>query len=307
MDHPTAAWEWGHLYSYLDRDTMMKPVWEHMGQDNFNVGYMPAQSQAFLTPSWRQGIIPATAVMAIFLLANALLRHLAADACKGFDGEQRFILASHAAFCLIFGTIFIPLTVIVLQLLFGPNTMAVLQQQHWFIFGCIQTLLLLYVVEGCVRSVVSVNWLLVVHHNLYCALTLMASAGNTVLAVKVALIILTFATHEFALYGALVLRRLQAPPALTRAVLAGGLAFYLVTRLAQIGILLPLFAGGYHHIAPHSRAIYWIMLCLSFVLMCIQFYTFKIYHHVWCSLRSTSKQQSAQCADHCVPDAAAVV
>ena len=49
------------------------------------------------------------------------------------------------------------------------------------------------------------------------------------------LLIDLFATYEFLLYAALVMRRLQAPVARTRTVLVAGVWLYGVTRLIQVG------------------------------------------------------------------------
>ena len=63
------------------------------------------------------------------------------------------------------------------------------------------------------------------------ALKLTASALR---GLQVVLLIDLFATYEFLLYAALVMRRLQAPVARTRVVLVAGVWLYGATRLIQV-------------------------------------------------------------------------
>jgi hypothetical protein len=77
-----------------------------------------------------------------------------------------------------------------------------------------------------------------------------------------------FATYEFMLYAALVMRRLQAPPARTRAVLVAGVWLYGVTRLVQLAALGTLFVGSLARLGGECQ--YWLLLAVTTVLMVVQ-------------------------------------
>lgn len=82
------------------------------------------------------------------------------------------------------------------------------------------------------------------------------------------LLIDLFATYEFLLYAALVMRRLQAPTARTRAVLVAGVWLYGLTRLVQLAALGTLFVGSVGRLGGECQ--YWLLLAVTTVLMLVQ-------------------------------------
>ena len=85
---------------------------------------------------------------------------------------------------------------------------------------------------------------------------------------QVVLLIDLFATYEFLLYAALVMRRLQAPTARTRAVLVAGVWLYGLTRLVQLAALGTLFVGSVGRLGGECQ--YWLLLAVTTVLMLVQ-------------------------------------
>lgn len=142
--------------------------------------------------------------------------------------------------------------------------------------------------SGCIRMVIRPNAVLLVHHIMYFVLTLVSISSQSVLVWKAGMVIDLFATYEFGLYIALLLRRLGAPIGRTRSAMGFGLGIYAVTRVVQFMILWLLFVDGYGLILSR-KGWYWLELSLVIPLVCIQFYTFYIYGMMWQGLRASGK------------------
>ena len=137
-----------------------------------------------------------------------------------------------------------------------------------------------------------INWFLFVHHIMFCIFLVLAFQSQSIFVVKVDLIVSCFATYEFLLYACLISRRVFLLKSAFSPLLVSGLAFYFLTRLVQIVLLVGLFVLSYDSMRATQKtiALYWVSMVLCLALVVLQSYTFVIYHGIW---KSTTAKTDA--------------
>ena len=128
---------------------------------------------------------------------------------------------------------------------------------------------------------------------MFCTFLVLAFQSESIFVIKVDLIVSCFATYEFLLYATLISRRVQALQSAFNSLLVTGIVFYLLTRLAQLALLIGLFVLSYRPMQASSKteALYWVSMALCVALMLLQSYTLVIYHSIW---KRTNRQLLCQ-------------
>ena len=111
----------------------------------------------------------------------------------------------------------------------------------------------------------------------------LAFQAESIFAVKFGGIFSCFATYEFLLYAALIVRRTKLSKWWFYALTTVGIAFYFLTRLIQLVLLIGLFVLSYEPMRNTQKniALWWVCLMLCVVLNMLQMYTFVIYRGIW--------------------------
>ena len=150
------------------------------------------------------------------------------------------------------------------------------------------------ILQGAFRAVLRINHFLFVHHLMFCTIIVFAFQAESIFIVKVGMITSCFATYEFPLYAALIVRRTQLLKHCFVFLIISGLSFYLLTRLVQVILLIGLFTLSYRPMRNTQRniALYWVSLVLSVFLVVLQMYTFLIYKRIWAKTSKSYKQQT---------------
>ena len=141
----------------------------------------------------------------------------------------------------------------------------------------------MHVLQGAFRAVLRINWFLFVHHLVFCTIIVLAFQAESIFAVKFGGIVSCFATYEFLLYAALIVRRTRLLKGLFYVLTSVGLAFYFLTRLVQLVLLIGLFVLSYEPMRNTQKniALWWVCLMLCVMLTILQMYTFVIYRGIW--------------------------
>lgn len=213
-----------------------------------------------------------------FIAHHGLLMPFSAE-YRGLPAAERLVVCEHAVYVFVFGVSLIPQTLLAFTALFKAWTGWYLQSaQLAALFGIfIASRAVLYAVEASVRSVIKWSWLLLVHHQLFFLIVLLAMWGRNATAAGLGVVLDLFACHEAPLYAALVSYRLRWPPRFTQAVLRFAVVWYLLTRIFQtvvLGYMIVGFAGmpGVKHTPAFI-----VTAVLCGVLTVIQAYTLVIY------------------------------
>ena len=142
------------------------------------------------------------------------------------------------------------------------------------------------------------NAFLIVHHIMFCTLSVLTFQPKSLFIFKVTILLSLFATYEFLLYAALIARRVPSLHKCFRLLMILGLGFYAMTRLVQIVLLIGLFVlnfGDMSHTSENS-ALYWVGMMMTIALVVLQLYTFVIYRAIWRS--TTGRRQTTQLKSH---------
>lgn len=148
--------------------------------------------------------------------------------------------------------------------------------------------------QGACRAVIHINYFLVLHHVMFCTLSVLAFQAENLFMVKICITTSCFATYEVLLYAALISRKVQALCRYFQCLTVLGLTLYGITRLLQTAILISLFVYGFNPMSHTSRnsALYWVGLCMCTALSALQLYTFVIYKAIWQSTKAKAAMHS---------------
>ena len=149
-------------------------------------------------------------------------------------------------------------------------------------------------VQGACRAVIHINYFLVLHHVMFCTLSVLAFQAENLFMIKICIITSCFATYEVLLYAALISRKVQALRRYFKCLTVLGVTLYGITRLFQAAILISLFVYGFKPMSHTVRnsALYWVGLCMCTALSALQLYTFVIYRAIWQSTTAKTAMHS---------------
>ena len=136
-----------------------------------------------------------------------------------------------------------------------------------------------------------INRFLILHHLMFCTLTVLAFQSQSVFLLKLDIIVSVFATYEFGLYAALLSRKMASIRFMFEPLVFVGVGFYLLTRLVQAALLVGLFVLGYSPMRRSKKniALYWVGMFMCVALVMLQMYTFVIYYAIWSKDRLKAK------------------
>jgi hypothetical protein len=240
-------------------------------------------------------VIINTAPLFIFLHA-AVLTPLS-PVYRSLSSADQLIACQHSVYAVLFSLSLIPQTALAFIALFKAWTGDYFVSSHLTIlFGLfLASRAMLYLAEACVRGVVKRSWLLIVHHQLFFLIVVMAVWTQNTAVLGIGVVLDLFACHEAPLYVALLAYRLRWNQAFTRVILQVACGWYILTRLFQtvvISYMIYAFAG----MSAIRYAPEFILTALLFgAFTVIQAYTLVIYYAIYkrvCSGRSASPSQS---------------
>ncbi|KAF5843901.1 hypothetical protein DUNSADRAFT_23 [Dunaliella salina] len=193
------------------------------------------------------------------------------------DASQALITTTHMAFFILYICQVGPYTYYTLRIIFGPRIVQTFYDHFEFLFWCIVSKGMMYVVEGCSRSVIRVNTFLVFHHIMWGIFVVVASTQKSIFAIKLAFVLDILAVWEVPLYLFLVLKRLKAPLILVDTCAFFGLSLFGITRIAQLIFIIAFFVMGAERMLHEDPSTWGAELALSTILVVLQTYLFVIY------------------------------
>ena len=165
---------------------------------------------------------------------------------------------------------------------------------------------------GC-RSVVDVDYFLILHHLVQCAFPVLAFQSQSPFVLKLTTVISCFASYEFLLHAALICSKMPVLRKWFRWLTIIGLVLYIATRLLQTFFIVLLFVAGYKpmntsqtvavtaklngstasiEVPGHSAktiAVYWIALFMCIVITAQQMWKLVIYRNLWRSTTAAAR------------------
>jgi hypothetical protein len=273
-------WAWANLLQFgaimqeMPGDEI-QPVWEHVVGSTF-AKFM------FLVIILMPPLF--------FAAHRACLRPWSA-AYRALSAAEQLVVTEHCVYIFVFGVSLLPQTILALTSLFKAWTGWYLDSaQIGALLGVfVASRTVLYAVEASVRSVVKWSWLLIVHHQLFFLIVLLALWGRNAAVAGLGLVLDLGAVHEVPLYVGLVSYRLRWPARFTRGVLRGAMVWYVLTRVLQTVILLYMIVGFGGMPAVRQTPEFIVVAVLCGLLTMIQAYTIVIY-------RAVERKVSAQLA-----------
>jgi hypothetical protein len=222
---------------------------------------------------------------------------------RALPGQDRMVVCQHGVYAVVFGLSLIPQTILTCTALFKAWTGEYLvTRQLAAVCGVFMaSRVVLYVIEGSIRSVIKFSWLLIVHHQLFFVIIVMAFWTTNTVLVGIGIVLDLFACHEAPLYVALVSYRLRWPAPVTRALLWVACGWYCATRVFQTVAVVYMIAGFARMSAINTRPEFIVTVIIFGALTVIQVYTLVIYHAMYRKVRAKA------CLDlvpHCASDAA---
>lgn len=151
--------------------------------------------------------------------------------------------------------------------------------------------------QGGCRSVVDVDYFLVLHHTVQSAFPVLAFQSQSPFALKLTVVISCFASYEFLLHAALICSSMPVLRRYFRWLTILGLGLYGATRFLQTFLLVVLFKVGFGPmntskatlaLPGHTKAtiaVYWISMFMCIVITAQQLWKLVLYRNLW---RSTT-------------------
>lgn len=224
-----------------------------------------------------------------FLVMHRVM--LCSSTYRDLQGQDRMIVCQHSVYATVFGLSMIPQTVLFCIAMFKGWTGDYLaSRQFTALCGIFMaTRAIMYLIEGSVRSVIKWSWLLVVHHELFFLIIVMALWTTNTAVLGIGLVLDVFACHEAPLYVALVAYRLRWPASMTQALMWFACVWYLITRVFQTILVFCMVVGFARMSTINTTPEFIVTVILFGALTFIQAYTLVIYHAMYRKLVSKAR------------------
>jgi hypothetical protein len=282
-----------------------KPTWSFLNMGQFGE---VNQQMADIKTVWDQIfglntvkllllVIINTAPLFMFMHAAVLSRF--SPVYRSLSAADQLIACQHSVYAVMFSCSVIPQTALAFISLFKAWTGDYFAGSNLTtLFGLfLASRAMLYFAEACVRSVVKRSWLLIIHHQLFFLIVVMAVWTHNTAVLGIGVVLDLFACHEAPLYIALLAYRLRWNKTFTQIILQVACAWYILTRLFQtvlISYMIYAFAG----MSAIRYAPEFILTALLFgAFTIIQAYTLVIYYAMYkkvCSGRNNTSQPQSQ-------------
>jgi hypothetical protein len=203
-------------------------------------------------------------------------------------GCEHLVVLWHAVYALLFGLSLVPQTFIALRALFATTTgtMVASGGLTYLLSLFVLPRLSLYFAEGAFRTVIKPNLLLVGLRTVAIASCFIVVMSGSPAALSMACVVDLCEAFAAPLYAALVAYRLQWPVKVTRALLHAGLAWYLLTRVFQLVVLLYMVVGFAAMPAVKTSAAFIVLSAGYLGYAVASFGTVWLYRGMRASLRS---------------------
>jgi hypothetical protein len=234
----------------------------------------------------------------LFLVLHRFVLTKWSSVYRALSPMQQLVTCQHAVYALVLGLQLGPQTYLTLRVLFRAwsGEYMVGPEPPILIGGFLMTHAALYVLEASVRSV-NFNWLLLLHHQLFFAITVICLWTTNLAGVILGLILDWFVSHEVLLYVVLLAYRLKWPRRLSLGFMWVAWVWYILTRFLQSVLLLyPIVVWAGNPAVRFTPAFVFVSaLCAALTL--VQAYTLVIYRGIWRRLAGTgSTAASSQAA-----------
>jgi hypothetical protein len=224
----------------------------------------------------------------IFLVLHKLVLVRWSRVYRGLSPMQQLVTCQHAVYAVVLGLQLGPQTYLTLRVLFRAwsGEYMVGPEPPILIGSFLMTHAALYVLEASVRSI-HFNWLLLLHHQLFFAITVICLWTSNLAGVILGLILDWFVSHEVLLYVVLLAYRLQWPKRLSLCLMWVAWCWYILTRLLQSVLLLyPIVVWASNPAVRFTPAFIFVSaLCAALTL--VQAYTLVIYRGIWRKLEGS--------------------
>ncbi|GAX76394.1 hypothetical protein CEUSTIGMA_g3839.t1 [Chlamydomonas eustigma] len=187
----------------------------------------------------------------------------------------------------------VPYTVIVIGILFGDQKSKQFPAFYYTVFIFLTTHFIMYAYEGIVRSIIKVNYFLLIHHAVFFILVIVEFVNQSNFVVKTSLILDYFVVWECGLFMTNVLYRLNANYILLKWVMIVGTTMHGITHLVQAMLLTAFFVGmGIRMKEYHIHVgIYVFMVVLCFCLCVYQIYLEHIFYIMWIKVATAHRKK----------------
>lgn len=257
--------------------------------------------QLFGVAAFRLLLLVLICATPLFLVLHlALLRW--SFAYQKLEVADRFIVVQHSVYAVVFAASVVPQTMLALEALFKGWTGAYLSSPSLTMLCALFLSMraLLYLIEACVRAVVKRSWLLLLHHELFYLLLVLAVYTENAAIVAIGITLDLFAAHEAPLYAGLVAHRLRWGALITRAILRAACVWYVLTRIFQTVVLIYMIQGFAQMPAVKWRAEFIVVVIICVVLTAVQGYTLVIYKHIDAKLTARLRDEKGSTSVECV-------
>jgi hypothetical protein len=268
----TPTWAWSHLLQWAEVPKLTDDT--SVFEQSFGMRALKLFMLVFLSAP------------PVYLVLHLVLTKLS-SAYRSQDPADRMVVCQHSVYAVVFGVSMIPQAALAFTAMFKAWTGDFLT--HWtlpVLAGVfIGSRLLLYLAEACVRCVIKGSWLLVVHHVMFFLFITVGMWAQSVTAFGIGLVLDLCACWEAPLYVALIAYRLQWRPSLTRGLMCGATAWYVVTRIFQTVVVTYMIVGfaGLGVMKGNAALITASVMFGAFTA--IQVYTVFIYYSMYRKVR----------------------
>mmetsp|Transcript_24475 Transcript_24475/g.53464 ORF Transcript_24475/g.53464 Transcript_24475/m.53464 type:complete len:569 (-) Transcript_24475:360-2066(-) len=206
-----------------------------------------------------------------------------APAYRELDVFGQMAVTTNVMYTILLLLQLIPYTIIIIGILFGDQRSREFPSFYYAVFVFLTTHAIMYAYEGIVRSVIKVNYLLLVHHSFFFVFMILEFVVQSNFVVKACLILDYFVVWEAGLYLTNVLYRLKANYYLLKWTMIVGTTVHGVTHLLQAALLTAFFVGMGKRMEQYhiSKGIFAIMVILCTLLVFYQYYLEKIFYEMW--------------------------
>jgi hypothetical protein len=216
----------------------------------------------------------------LFLAVSRCLQRCSSTYRDSLSQQQRLVTAQHAVYVLVFGVCLGPQAWLTLSVLFGTLTGTTVASTHltWLV-GLLVMHLSLFLFEASYRVAVKPNRLLVAHRILFTAAAFVAVLSRNPALLIMTLLMNLGCVFDAPLYATLLAWRLELPARHTRRLLGVSVAWYVLTRLFQLVVLVYMVVG--FATLPSFRrtrgffieSVIYLMICVGSVLTLLAYRT----------------------------------
>lgn len=274
---------------------------------------------------------PAGVIILVFIITK-VAHAFDIGSYRRLELHARLALVNRALFGLVYLVSFAPYTISAYFIFFsstsGDGTNGVVadgtsshgqhvhQLESWALrlVSCLLGVQLsMHVYEAGTRAVVDVDYFLILHHIVQCALPVLAFQSESPFVLKLTVVISCFASYEFLLHAALICSKMPLLRSWFYWLTLLGLILYSATRVLQTFLIVLLFKVGFGPMntqkamplsltddqsstqtnltSGHSAATiveYWIALLMAVVITAAQLWKLVVYRHLWCDVKAAA-------------------